>query len=234
VNRETSLGGPVGSFPETAWSTVLRAKDDGSSLGRLLERSWKPLYFYARRKGAPLETAKDQVQAFFAHLLEVRLMDQVVQGRGRFRRFLLAAFDHFLANDFRVRTAEKRGGTLKTLSLDFVQAESQYLPSEEESAEDVFRRTWASDVLHAALEGLRGEFPDRFEVIRAHLMAEGRRPTYRESADRLGISEFDVANLLHRARVRLGELILLRVRDTVEDDPHDEVAELLRAFRRNS
>ena len=90
---------------------MLRAKDDGSALGRLIERSWKPLYFFVRRKGADVETAKDQVQAFFAHLLEVRLMDRVVQGRGRFRSFLLAAFDHFLANDYRLRTAEKRGGT---------------------------------------------------------------------------------------------------------------------------
>ena len=234
MTQETSLGGPIGSFPETAWSTVLRAKDGGSALARLLERSWKPLYFYARRKGAPVETAKDQVQAFFAHLMEVRLMDQVVQGRGRFRSFLLSAFEHFLANDFRIRTAEKRGGTLRTLSLDFLQAESEYLPSDVESPEDVFRRSWASDILRAALDGLRSEFPDRFDAIRSHLMAEGPRPSYRETADRLRISEFDVANLLHRARIRLGELILSHVRDTVEDDPHDEIAELMRAFHRKS
>ncbi len=233
MTRETSLGGPAAAFPETAWSTVLRAKDDGSALGRLIERAWKPLYFFVRRKGADVETAKDQVQSFFAHLLETRLIDRVVEGRGRFRNFLVAAFDHYLANDYRVRTAEKRGGTSRPLSLDFAQAESQYLPSGDESADDLYRRVWAADVLRAALDGLRAEFPDRFEIVRAHLMAEGPRPTYRESADRLGISEFDVANLLHRARVRLGELILLQVRDLVEDDPQDEVAELLRAFRGN-
>lgn len=228
------MGGPIASFPETAWSTVLRAKDDGSALGRLIERSWKPLYFFVRRKGTDVETAKDQVQGFFTHLMEVRLMDRVVEGRGRFRSFLLAAFDHFLANDYRVRAAEKRGGTSRPLSLDFVQAETQYLPGSDESPESLYRRTWAADVLRAALDGLRAEFSDRFDIIRAHLLAEGPRPSYRESAERLKVSEFDVANLLHRARVRLGELILLQVRDTVDDDPADEVAELLRAFRRNS
>ncbi|HXX94065.1 MAG TPA: hypothetical protein VEN81_10550 [Planctomycetota bacterium] len=234
MTRETSLGGPAAAFPETAWSTVLRAKDDGTALGRLIERSWKPLYFFARRQGADVETAKDRVQAFFAHLLEVRLMDRVVQGRGRFRSFLLAAFDHFLANDYRLWTAEKRGGTARPLSLDFAQAETQYLPSGDESPEDLYRRAWASDVLRAALEALRAEIPDRFDLIRAHLLADGPRPTYRESARGLGVSEFEIANLLHRARVRLGELIVLQVRDTVEDDPQDEVRDLLQAFRRNS
>ncbi|MBI3854178.1 MAG: sigma-70 family RNA polymerase sigma factor [Planctomycetes bacterium] len=228
------MGGARAAFPETVWSTVLRAKDDGAALGRLIERSWKPLYFYLRRKGRDVEAAKDLTQAFFSHLLERRLMDRVEQGRGRFRGFLLASMEHFLANEYRVATAEKRGGTSAPLSLDFQEAETQYAPALAETAESLYTRAWAISVLQGALADLGAELGGRFEPIRAHLSAGEHRPTYRESAAKLGLSEFEFTNLLHKARVRLGELIVARVRDTVDGDPGEEVSELLRALGRKS
>jgi RNA polymerase sigma-70 factor (ECF subfamily) len=228
------MGGPAGGFAETLWTSVLRAKDDGAALGRLVERTWKPLYFYLRRKGREVEAAKDLTQAFFAHLLEKRLLDRVERGRGRFRNFLLAALEHFLANEYRVASAEKRGGGTIPISLDFAGAEAEYAPSLAETAEDLYTRAWALGVLEGALADLRRELGDRFDAVRAHLSAEGERPTYRQTAGRLGISESDVANLLHRARGRLGERIVERVRDTVEGEPGDEVADLLRALGRKS
>ncbi len=232
--QETSLGGPGPPFPETLWSTVLRARDDGAALGRLIERTWKPVYFYLRRKGRDVEAAKDLTQAFFSHVVERRLIDQVEQGRGRFRGFLLASLEHFLANVYRIATAEKRGGTSVPLSLDFADAESQYEPALAETAESLYTRAWAVSMLQGALSELRNELGGRFDAMRAHLSAEGQRPTYRESAATLGISEFDFANQLRRARVRLGELIVARVRDTVDGDPGEEVSELLRALGRKS
>jgi RNA polymerase sigma-70 factor (ECF subfamily) len=216
------------------WTTVLRAKDDGAALGRLIERTWKPVYFYLRRKGRDVEAAKDQAQAFFSHLIERRLMDRVEQGRGRFRGFLLASLEHFLANEYRIATAEKRGGTGVPLSLDFGEAETQYQPALAETAETLFTRAWAVGILQGALAELRGELGERFDALRAHLSAEGPRPSYRETAGKLGVSEFDLANQLRRARVRLGELVVARVRDTVEGDPGEEVSELLRALGRKT
>lgn len=228
--EETSLGGPRAGFQETLWSSVLRARDDASALARLIERTWKPLYFYARRKGRDVEAAKDAVQAFFAHLIEGRLLDDVRQGRGRFRGFLLAAFEHFLANAYRKATADKRGGGTPPLSLDFSAAESRYAPALAETPEDLYTRAWAMDVMSAAFDALRDELGPRFDAVRAHLSAEGPRPSYRATAAALGTSESDVTNLLHKARRRLGELIVERVRDTVDGDPGEEVAELLRAL----
>lgn len=231
---ETSIGGPRAQFQETLWSSVLRAKDDGAALGRLVERTWKPLYFYLRRKGRDVEAAKDLTQAFFAHLFEQRLLERVERGRGRFRSFLIAALEHFLANEYRLATAEKRGGGAKPLSLDFGEAETQYVPALAETPEDLYTRAWAASVLAGALEDLKRELGDRFEALRAHLQADGERPSYRATADRLGLKESDVTNLLHRARQRLGELIVERVRDTVDGDPRDEVGELLRALSKKS
>ncbi len=230
VTGETSIGGPRAAFPETLWTSVLSARDDGAALGRLIERTWKPLYFYLRRKGRDVEAAKDVTQSFFAHLLEKRLLDRVERGRGRFRSFLIAALEHFLANEYRVATAEKRGGGAVPLSLDFAQAETDYSPSLAETPEDLYTRAWAASVLAGALEDLRRELGGSFEAVRAHLQAGEERPSYRETAERLGIKETDVTNLIHRARKRLGELVLERVRDTVEGDPREEVAVLLRAL----
>jgi RNA polymerase sigma-70 factor (ECF subfamily) len=234
VVQETSLGGAGANFSETLWTTVLRAKDDGAALGRLIERNWKPLYFYLRRKGRDVEVAKDQTQAFFVHLIDHRLMDRAERGRGRFRNFLLAALEHFLSNEYRLATAEKRGGGANPLSLDFGEAESQYVPALAETAESLYTRAWAAAVIQDALQELKSELGDRFEAVRGHLAAEGPRPSYRETAAKLGITEFDVTNLLNRTRGRLGELIVARVRDTVEGDPGEEVSELLRALGRKS
>jgi RNA polymerase sigma-70 factor (ECF subfamily) len=213
---------------------VIRAKDDGAALGRLIERTWKPLYYYLRRKGRDVETAKDQTQAFFTHLIEHRLLDRVEEGRGRFRNFLLAALEHFLANEYRIAHAAKRGGGLALLSLDFAQAEAQYEPGLAETPESLYLRAWASSVLQGALEDLERDLGAQFDAIRDHLSFKGSRPSYRDTAAKLGITEFEVANLLRRARERLGVFILARVRDTVQGDPTEEVSELLRALGRKS
>ena len=234
VPRETSLGGSKAAFPETLWSSVLRAKDNDASFGRLIERTWKPLYFYLRRKGRDVEGSKDVTQAFFAHLIERRILDKVEEGRGRFRSFLIAALEHFLANEYRIASAEKRGGGKAPLSLDFNVAEAQFDAKLGETPEDLYTRAWALEVLQGAMSSLRSELGDRFEAVRAHLSADTARPSYRETARALGVSETEVNNLLHRARTRLGQLMIDGVRDTVEGDPSGEVADLMKALSRKS
>ena len=234
VPDETTLGGAQAAFADTLWSTVLRAKDDGDAFGRLIERNWKPLYFYIRRKGRDVEQAKDLTQAFFTHLLEVRLLDRVERGRGRFRSFLIAALEHFLANEYRTARAEKRGGGAVTLALDFTGAERDFEPALAETPEDLYLRAWSAEILKDALATLERELGAPFSAVRTHLAAGDARPTYRDSAAALGMTEFDFANFLRRARLRLRALILERVRDTVDGDPADEVAELLRALGRKS
>ena len=232
--EETSLGGPRAAFAETLWTTVLRAKDDGSALGRLIERNWKPLYFYIRRKGRDIEQAKDLTQAFFIHLMEVRLLDRVERGRGRFRSFLLAALEHFLANEYRTARADKRGGAVSTLALDFFGAEREFEPALADTPEGLYLRAWAAGVLQESLETLKAELGSQFDAVRRHLVPEGQRPSYRDSAAELGMTEFEFTNFLRRARLRLRGLIVERVRDSVDGDPEEEVSDLLRALGKKS
>lgn len=233
---ETSAGG----FQPTLWSVVLRAKDAGdphrrTALNRLCETYWRPVYVYLRRKGMSQADGQDATQGFFAEFLEKGLLDRVDRGRGRFKSFLLAVLEHWLANEHRKARAEKRGGGAAPIRLDFAKAESEVRlePAGGETPEAAFRKSWALAVLQGAFDALRREFEgrgegSRFEAVRVHLSAAGGRASYQELATRMGLSEADVTNLLHRAKKRLRELIREALRETVdsEDEVDDEQREL--------
>ncbi len=232
------------NFQPTMWSVVLRAKDPEdphrrTALNKLCESYWQPVYAYVRRKGMSAEDAQDATQGFFAYFLEKGAIEKVDQGRGRFKSFLLAYLEHWLANEHRRAGAEKRGGGAPVLSLDFGRAESEVRidPADSETPEREFRRSWGLTVLHQAFEGLRREFDERglrghFEAIRAHLSAAGDRASYQQLAERLGTSVTDVTNLLHRARKRMREIIREALRETVEQegDVDDELRELFESL----
>jgi len=238
----TSVAGPS-QFQPTMWSVVLRARDAAdphraTALNRLCETYWKPIYIYLRRKGFASDDAKDATQGFFAAFLEQGAIDRVEQGRGRFKGYLLAHLEHFLANEYRRERAEKRGGG-RVLSLDFQRAETEARlePADLETPEIAYRHSWAVTVLHNAFDALRREFvesgrPQHFEAVRLHLSAAADRASYEDLSKRLGIPVTDVTNLLHRSRTRLREIIREALRETVESesDVDEELQELFRSL----
>ncbi len=235
----TSVAG-ASQFQPTMWSVVLRARDAAdpnraTALNRLCETYWKPIYVYLRRKGFSIEDAKDATQGFFASFLEQGAIDRVEQGRGRFKGYLLAHLEHFLANEYRRERAEKRGGGAAVLSLDFAGAETEVRlePADLETPEIAYRRSWAVIVLHNAFDALRREFsdsgrPQHFDAVRLHLSAAPERASYEDLAKRLGMPVTDVTNLLHRSRKRLREIIRANLRETVEseNDIDDELRDI--------
>ncbi|MCI0535434.1 MAG: hypothetical protein L0Z50_09400 [Verrucomicrobiales bacterium] len=91
------------NFRTTHWSIVLQAGDGGDScsaaaLEHLCAAYWYPLYGYLRRRGYDPHEAQDLTQEFFAQLLQRRFLDAVGPEKGKFRSFLLAAMNNFLAN----------------------------------------------------------------------------------------------------------------------------------------
>src|SRR5207248_1956621 len=79
--------------------------------------------------------------------------------RGKFRSFLLAALRHFLANARDEAAAQKRGGDRQHFSLDFQHAENRYgqEPLDPWTAEKIFHRRWALELLQGVLERLQTE-----------------------------------------------------------------------------
>jgi RNA polymerase sigma-70 factor (ECF subfamily) len=234
---------PAKRFATTRWSLVLAAglggtPDAARALAALCESSWYPLYAEARRRGFGAEEASDRVQGFFARLLESDGIAVADPARGRFRSFLLAAFGHFLANEWDRQRAKKRGGDRKIASLDARDGELRLFrePAHESTPERVFDRRWALALIERALGRLESEYAraGKAAVFAALKPALGgdRGVPYADLARTLGISEGAVKVAMHRLRARAGELIRDEVAQTVgsPEEVDDELRLLFAAL----
>src|SRR5262245_41030149 len=90
-------------FATTHWTLIVAARDRAApkareALAALCAAYSYPLYAFIRRQGHAADQAQDLTQEFFARLLEKDFLAVVDRERGKFRSFLLAACQHFLAN----------------------------------------------------------------------------------------------------------------------------------------
>jgi RNA polymerase sigma-70 factor (ECF subfamily) len=187
-------------FTATHWSVVMSAASGGTAksfqaLEALCRTYWYPLYAFIRRKGYAPHDAQDLTQAFFARVLEKDYLKAVDPKKGKFRSFLLASLDHFLANEWRRTQALKRGGKTGFVSLDDT-AEQRYLqiPASELSPEKIFEQQWATTLLEQVLMRLRDEFIasgrwQTFEELKVFLTGDKRAVAYAEVAGKLGMTE---------------------------------------------
>lgn len=243
---DTEIGGEGRGFQSTLWTLVLQARAPDApgrreALEALIRAYWKPVYFFARRRGRDAESAKDLVQGFFAALIEKDYLRHVDRERGKFRTFLLTAFSHYAADERDRERAAKRGGGANPLSLDFARADTEFSrepASPELDPDRRYRRDWALQVMAKALGVLRDAFAEEgrreeFEALRLHLSYGAETPpSYADVAARLGMSEGDVRNRVHRARGRYRESILQVIRDYTgsEAEAQEELRDLLSAF----
>src|SRR5258706_2262080 len=140
---------PVPWFTTTHWSVVVTAgasasPDADKALDRLCHVYWRPLYAFVRRRGYAAHDAQDLTQEFFARLLEKDFLRAVDRSKGKFRSFLLAALEHFLANEWRRANTQKRGGKFNFVSINDDSAEQPYLqvPASNLSPEQLFEQQW--------------------------------------------------------------------------------------------
>lgn len=225
-------------FATTHWSIVLAAgrtssPDSRRALTRLCETYWYPTYAYVRRRGHSREKAQDLTQEFFLRLLEKDVLQAADPMRGKFRSFLLASFNNFLANERRDARARKRGGGHVHLSLDFQSAEDRYQfePVDQLTPERIYERRWAMTLLERALSRLRSEHVrvgkcDHFDELKVFLGGEGQRVSYKEIAEKLAMTEGAVKVSVHRLRRRCRELLRAEIAQTVAGP--EEVDEELR------
>jgi len=227
-------------FATTHWSVVLTAGQGTSAnaetaLETLCRTYWWPLYAFVRRRGYEAHDAQDLTQAFFARLLEKDSLRAVDRSKGKFRSFLLAALEHFLAKDWRRAHAQKRGGQFAFVSLDDGSAETQYLqvPSADLSPEKLFDQQWALTLLDQVIARLQGEYVAAgkaalFEQVKIFLTGEKRTVVYAELAAKLGTTEAALKMTVSRLRHRYSELLRAEIAQTVTGP--EEVEEELRAL----
>jgi RNA polymerase sigma factor (sigma-70 family) len=222
-----------GIFPRTRWSMVLAAKDAendnrATALEELCHAYWRPVYLYIRSRGNAPEQSEDLTQEFFHRLLEKDLLKSV-EGptRGLLRSFLCVVLKRFLADDYDSRMTRKRGGAWESIPIDTPQAEQLISASglDHDSAESVFDRQWAMDLLANALTATKSDYiqagkGDLFEALRPVISPNLESTPYAELATSLDMTEGSIKVAVHRLRQRYRTCLQEALRDTLED-PED-------------
>jgi RNA polymerase sigma factor (sigma-70 family) len=227
-------------FESTRWDIVSAAAKTGaegadSALEQLCLIYWRPLYAFVRRRGHQPCDAKDLTQAFFVRLLQHDFLRAVDPRKGKFRSFLLAALEHFMAKEWRRAHAQKRGGGIIFTPLEEMVAEQEYQQASTRvlSPEQLYDRQWALTLLQQVLAGLRQEYVTQgngslFDAIKAYLTLAKNEHRYAELAAATGKTEAALKMAVSRLRKRYGEALRAEIARTVSGP--DEVEEEMRAL----
>lgn len=233
----------AGRLPTTRWSLVVRAGEfSGDASARLSARQsleelcqiyWPALYGYLRRRGRSRQDAEDLIQGFFTDLLQRESIATADASRGRFRAFLYASLDHYVANQHRRDNAVKRGSATYTFSIDGGQAdESDRSLGVTEIADRsidparLFDRQWAHCLIRQTVRALEQEYQAKgkgewFAKLSPMLTSTDTDSQTRQQIARdLGLSSTALKVAIHRLRATYRQRLIDAVAQTVED-PED-------------
>ncbi len=209
------------------------------ALETLCRSYWYPIYVYVRRKGYGPDEAEDLTQEFFAQLIVKQHLRLADQNKGKFRTFLLAMLDYFLAREWSRAHRQKRGGQFTFISIDEQPPEERYEleAADFETPESRFVRQWALTVLKQAMNALQAECEANgktalFQEAKNLLSGERDRMAYAQISRNLGMGEGAVRVAVHRLRQRYGELVREEVAQTVAsgEDVDEEVRYLFQVL----
>ena len=243
---QSSPTGGVNRFQSTRWSVVLlsaqsQAPGCKEALADLCKLYWYPLYAFIRHRGNSPEDAQDLVQGFFLHLIEYKTLSRVDRSKGKFRSFLLASLQNYLANEADRARCLKRGGKAEFVPIDREEAEDRYglEPVEELTPEKIFDARWAMALLGEAMNRLGREYMAQgkattFQAVRAFLdpINTKRLPSYAEVAAQLEVSVGSLKTQIHRLRKQYTAIVREEISRTVSDpaDVDTETHELCQAL----
>lgn len=232
------------SFLTTRWSVLAAAASPDpirsrAALETLCASTWYPLYAFVRRRGHGAEDARDLVQGFFARFLEKADLGSLDPARGRFRSYLLASILNWLADERERASAQKRGGGLAPIPIDFGAADERYRmdPSHDLTPERLFDRQWALTLLELSLARVEKEYvstgkKDLFEALKPALQGRSKDAPLAELAARLDSTEGAVKVAVHRLRQRFRDALRAEIAETVttEEQIEEEIRDLFRAL----
>ena len=246
----TTMGGPDHAFEPTQWTAIFSLPSASpvqrrEMQGAILDRYWKPVYCYLRRKGHGSEDAKDLTQGFFCDVLLGRdLLAQADQHRGRFRSLLLTALDRYTTDQWRKAHAGKRAPTELLLSFSTAADEALPEPADTSTPQEAFHRAWAIELLQEALGEtksaclLRGQevhwriFDQRF----LQPILTGAEPASLASlCGQNGVgSEKAASNMAVTVKRSLADILRRKVRRWVcdEQDVEEEIRDLMDVLSR--
>jgi DNA-directed RNA polymerase specialized sigma24 family protein len=209
------------AFPETRRSVVLAVKSgDAQERARALDAVaaayWRPVYRHLRgRWRAREEEAED---------LEKGWLARYDPARGRFRSYLLACLEAYVANDRRAGRRLKRGGGVTTVPLEGEgpDGEPRELPlADAADIEADFQREWARGLMALAVEALRKRCAGTSRAVAFALFERydlqdhepAERPRYQDLAGEFDLPVTQVTNHLYWARRELRQALLETLRE---------------------
>ena len=238
------MSDPSYGFPSTHWSRMapLHGKvtaDHRGVINWLIERYWKPVYVYFRRKGFDPDMATELAQDFFVQALTRELFERADQARGRFRVFLLSCLKRFLIDRHRRRkTREKIDGVVSIQDL-VSENGGVYEPQTDETPEDAFHRTWVNELLQRVWKEVQIEMRNSGQQVHAELfrqrvyepaMTGEKSPPLKDLAAQYGLKTKEASNrivtVIRAFRRRLTAEIQQYA--STEEEVQSELRDLLR------
>ncbi|MBL8694271.1 MAG: sigma-70 family RNA polymerase sigma factor [Planctomycetes bacterium] len=215
-------------FPSTLWSELRSARERGadpSVSAEWLARYAAPIESYLRvalRRDA--ESAKDLAQDFFAWMLQTGFVDKADPARGSFRAFVKKSLRNYVLDADRARRAGKRGGSASHVVLGSTSPDKgeaiQVADPAARLPEEELDRAWKRELVAQALSHVRAAMEQEqktvpFAIFCDFFFAQGEAPSYRELAQRHGVSQAEVSNALQRTKARYRAELKALVLETV-------------------
>ena len=248
---KTSMGGQRETFLTTHWSLIKNIQSgmdkDKALIGLLLNRYWKPVYCYLRRKGYDNEKAKDLTQSFFHEVVLNR--DFIVRfdkAEGRFRSYLLHALNQFLIDKQRIQSAQKRIPKDKLVALDIIEPPELPQAVTKVGLEDCFNYVWKTELLDRTLLQVQTGYFDQGMETHWHafndrivqpILHGTEPPSLREICAKHNIDdEIKASNMIVTVKRRFQTVLKKNLRSTVihENDLKEEFKEIFVFFSKKA
>jgi DNA-directed RNA polymerase specialized sigma24 family protein len=218
------------AFPQTHRSVVLAVgsrdeQERARALEAVVAAYWRPVYRHVRaRWRVREEEAEDLAQGFFAAALEKGWLARYQPGRGRFRSYLLACLEAYVANQRRAARRLKRGGGLTAVPLEAPDADGEPRAlqlADRTDLEAEFQREWSRSLFALAIQALRERCTATsrevaFALFERYDLAdedESQRPRYADLAAEFALPMTQVTNHLHWVRRELRATVLEKLRE---------------------
>ncbi|UCG58250.1 MAG: hypothetical protein JSU70_01840 [Phycisphaerales bacterium] len=246
---QTDMGGLRDTFLTTHWSQIgdiqAGADEDRALISLLLERYWRPVYSYLRRRGFDNERAKDLTQGFFHEVvLNRRLVERAEPSKGRFRTLLLHALNQYVIDEQRKETAQKRIPPDKLVRLDLADLPAWAEPAPDLDADQSFNYSWKADLLDRVLAELKDRYVKRGmelhwyifrDRIANPILEDFEPPSLTDICEQYGIeNEVTASNMLKTVKRLFQSTLRKYVRQTVVSGElvEEEMQEIFQFFEK--
>ncbi|XOV71581.1 MAG: RNA polymerase sigma factor [Verrucomicrobiota bacterium] len=217
------------SFHTTRWTRIALARgssvESRQALEELCEAYYRPVESYIRVRVRDVALAKDWTQEFFADFLKRQSMHQADREKGRFRSYLLGAVNHFLADQRKSLSRQKRGGDVTMVSMDMDDSDDEgkslgLSDPKSDMTDEVFDREWAFTLLDRALRALQTDEEARgggkpFEILKPWLTGEQGETAQTETAAALGLTANATKVAIHRLRKKFRQQVRNEITQTI-------------------